>query len=472
MDEGHRRAPGPGSPGFLAGVIEGFYGRPWTREERSDLFDRMAAFGLTTYLYAPKDDLKHRALWRETYAADEAEALAALVRSCGERGIRFIYAISPGLDIRFSSEADRARLWQRVDQMTALGCGHFALLFDDIPDRMHHEDAARWPYMAAAQAEVASALFRRVRERQPGARFLFCPTPYCGRMAERQLGGPGYLDTIGRELDAGVDICWTGPDIVSREISVAHVRGVRDILKRKPVIWDNLHANDYDGQRFYCGPYAGRPRELREEVAGILSNPNCELPLNDVPLRTLGEFLRGSGPWDERSAYLAAMAAWLPRFATVGPPVELEDLLLLGDCYYLPCEEGPLAAAFIEAAGRLLASDPAGWGERRAALQAQAERLRGVCARMADLRDRPLFHALSRRVWDLREEMDLLLAAIRIREADPHAPIRSDYHLPGTYRGGAVARLRQLLRQQPDGAFVPEAEGSRDIDTAGSRAPR
>src|SRR5512137_872252 len=123
MPEGHASTIESRDAGFLAGVIEGFYGRPWTREERLELFDWMAAFGLTTYLYAPKDDLKHRALWREPYVEDEAETMTALVRGCAGRGLQFIYAIGPGLDIRFSSEADRACLLARVDQMLALGCG-------------------------------------------------------------------------------------------------------------------------------------------------------------------------------------------------------------------------------------------------------------------------------------------------------------------------------------------------------------
>src|SRR2546428_9329840 len=45
---------------FLAGVIEGFYGQPWSQPERLELFDWMAAWGLNCYLYAPKDDLKQR----------------------------------------------------------------------------------------------------------------------------------------------------------------------------------------------------------------------------------------------------------------------------------------------------------------------------------------------------------------------------------------------------------------------------
>jgi hypothetical protein len=87
-----------------------------------------------------------------------------------------------------------------------------------------------------------------------------------------------------------------------------------------------------------------------------------------------------------------------------------------------------------------------------------------VCARVAELRDRPLFYALSRRTWELREEMDLLLACARSKEADAAAPCRSDFHLPGTYRGGMVARLQRLLTQREDGAFQP-------ADDAGSGRP-
>ena len=53
---------------MLFGVIEGFYGRPWTREQRNSLFKTMSQCkGLNCYMYAPKDDRKHRAAWRELY---------------------------------------------------------------------------------------------------------------------------------------------------------------------------------------------------------------------------------------------------------------------------------------------------------------------------------------------------------------------------------------------------------------------
>ena len=91
---------------FLSGAIEGFYGRPWTPAERIQLFDWMAAWGLNTYFYAPKDDLKQRALWREPYSASEADGLRQSIESCLVRNIRFIYGLSPGLDIQYARVPD------------------------------------------------------------------------------------------------------------------------------------------------------------------------------------------------------------------------------------------------------------------------------------------------------------------------------------------------------------------------------
>jgi protein O-GlcNAcase/histone acetyltransferase len=193
----------------------------------------------------------------------------------------------------------------------------------------------------------------------------------------------------------------------------------------------------------------------------LLANPNCEFPVNYVPLRTLAEFAACAGPWDARAAYLAALREWWPRFATASQPLNWDDFVALGDCFYLPHEDGPEAQALYDSAVALLAKDASEWEDHALAFQQQATRLRDCCARVADLRDRPLFHALWRRTWELREELDLLLGYVRLRTQgrNPEAPCRSDFHLPGTYRGGLVARLQRLLIQQPDGTFTP---GSHD----------
>ena len=107
---------------------------------------------MTTYLYAPKDDLKHRALWRDLYTPEETgsfcllshrktknynsfsfhdshyntylnnhycfvENLKQLIASSKEYGIKFYYALSPGLDILFSSTRDIQQLKRKMSQV-------------------------------------------------------------------------------------------------------------------------------------------------------------------------------------------------------------------------------------------------------------------------------------------------------------------------------------------------------------------
>jgi protein O-GlcNAcase/histone acetyltransferase len=438
-------------PDFISGVIEGFYGQPWSCAERLELFGWMRAWGLNTYFYAPKDDLKLRARWREPYAPEELNTLRASIDATIAHGIEFTYALSPGLDIRYSAASDLAAVQRRFQALIDLGARRFALLFDDIPAELHPDDAQSMDSLAELQANFANKIHHWLTNRNPACPFLFCPTPYCGRMADRGLGGPTYLAELGASLHPNIQVFWTGPEIISEEISTSHLRQIAALLRRKPILWDNLHANDYDGRRVFVGPYSGRPRELREEVAGILINPNCEFSLNFVPSRTFAQFLKAPGAWDAREAYLSALREWLPQFDNIS----LDDLTLLCDCFYLPHQDGPEAESLFESL-RHVVERPQDTSAFPALLQ-RAQRLRGICSRVADIKNRPLFYALSRRIWELREELDLLekFVAFRGNPDNNGKSFRSDFHLPKTYRGGFVPRLQKLLAQNPDGTFTP-----------------
>ena len=72
---------------------------------------------MSCYLYAPKDDYKHRAYWRELYTVEEAEHLQALIAEATSHNIIFYYAISPGLDIAYSSQKEIATLKRKLEQV-------------------------------------------------------------------------------------------------------------------------------------------------------------------------------------------------------------------------------------------------------------------------------------------------------------------------------------------------------------------
>jgi len=72
---------------------------------------------MESYLYAPKDDYKHRAYWRELYTVEEADHLSCLIAAAKDSNVRFIYALSPGLDIVYSNSKDVSALKRKLEQV-------------------------------------------------------------------------------------------------------------------------------------------------------------------------------------------------------------------------------------------------------------------------------------------------------------------------------------------------------------------
>ncbi|XP_026159867.1 protein O-GlcNAcase isoform X1 [Mastacembelus armatus] len=403
LDSDEQR-PQTGTRRFISGVVEGFYGRPWTMEQRTELFKREQKWGLNTYLYAPKDDYKHRMYWRDLYSDEEAEQLVKLISAAKQHDVDFIYAISPGLDITFSNPKEVVALKRKLDQVREFGCRSFSLLFDDIETEMCPADKQAFSSFAHAQVAITNDVYQHLGKPET---FLFCPTDYCAAFCTPSVSQSSYLHTVGEKLLPGIDILWTGPKVVSNKISVESIEEVSSVLKRAPVIWDNIHANDYDPQRLFIGPYKDRPTELIPKLRGVLTNPNCEFYPNFVAIHTLGTWCKATADgaprdvemgdeeqdpcYSPQKALTLALTDWLQEFLSTdqpggpchppthfkkessdeepmqtdmgessyvpGPeenplytaePLTLDDLKLLSDLFYLPYEHGPTARTMLQ----------------------------------------------------------------------------------------------------------------------------
>ena len=64
----------------IRGSIEGFYGPPWTHEDRISQLEFYGENKLNTYIYAPKDDPYHRENWRDPYPEAELAELRSLLK--------------------------------------------------------------------------------------------------------------------------------------------------------------------------------------------------------------------------------------------------------------------------------------------------------------------------------------------------------------------------------------------------------
>src|SRR6476469_1355570 len=149
-----------GSPFAVRGVIEGYYGPPWTHQQRLDLIGFLGDRGMNTFVYGPKDDPLVRRDWRIAYDGDALQRLGELVHRCRRHGMRFMYCISPGLDIRYSDDAELELLTGKLRSIAALGVDDFGLLLDDIPRELQHpEDRAAFEDLATAHVHVANRVF-------------------------------------------------------------------------------------------------------------------------------------------------------------------------------------------------------------------------------------------------------------------------------------------------------------------------
>jgi len=77
----------------VRGVVEGFYGTPWSHEARMSLIDFCSDHKLNTYIYGPKNDRYHRARWRQLYPEAEARQLQSLVARAREKEVDFVWAV-------------------------------------------------------------------------------------------------------------------------------------------------------------------------------------------------------------------------------------------------------------------------------------------------------------------------------------------------------------------------------------------
>lgn len=445
---------------MLNGVIEGFYGRGWSAEERQTLMDWMARAGMNTFVYAPKDDVHVRARWRHIYSAQDLESLRKLNDDATQRGISLFVAIAPCLDIAYSDPAEIETLSARIDQLRTIGVKDIALLFDDIPNVLPEADRARFSSFAEAQAFVANAAFEQINA--VGGQMLFCPTEYCTRFAGGDVTASPYLETLGNQLAEGIEVFWTGPEVVSAEISAASLAEVSRVLKRKPVIWENFHANDYDVRRVIIGPLGGRDRDILEHLDGFITNPNNELLANFVPIHTTGRFLTDP-TYAEADAVAEAISDWQPQFALSfaehGETLSTDQINLLIELFYQPFKLGPRVEQVLSLCRKALSvprPDPkdAVWQETLGAVRKLGAEIEALHIATTELQDRELFHTFNPYLWEAREEISHLIKYLDWLDKSPGLneafPSEEIYNF---YRRGFGATIQEILRRDATGRY-------------------
>ena len=245
------------------GVVEGFYGSPWSHEVRLSLIDFYGLNKMNTYIYGPKDDPYHSSPnWRLPYPENEAENIKELVQACKRNRVNFIWAIHPGQDIKWNEE-DYGNLLYKFELMYELGVRSFAIFFDDISGEGTNP---------AKQAELLNRLNAEfVQPKGDVNSLIVCPTDYSKLWANP--GPDGNLSIYGRTLDSDIDIFWTG-DYVCSDLTMETMEWVNSRINRPALYWWNFPVTDYARHIIMQGPAYGLDNDLTSaDLRGVVSNP-------------------------------------------------------------------------------------------------------------------------------------------------------------------------------------------------------
>ncbi|WP_054950760.1 protein O-GlcNAcase [Numidum massiliense] len=286
------------------GIIEGFYGEPWTMDERLDMIRFMAKHKYNTYVYAPKDDSYHRELWREPYPEQALAELVQLIDSCRAHDVDFVFSVSPGLSIVYSDETDLNLLVQKFGLLSEQGVNTFGLFLDDIPfELVHEQDKANYKSLAEAQSDLIAKTYARLKALDERNHLIICPTLYHGD------GDHAYVRELGERVAPEIDIFWTGVDVCARAIREDEAQVLTNIFKRPPLYWDNFPVNDAAMTHLlHIGPYINRDPHLPAVSRGIILNPMNQAEASKIPLATAADYLNDPCGYDPQLSYVNAVA--------------------------------------------------------------------------------------------------------------------------------------------------------------------
>lgn len=290
------------SVGFR-GVVEGFYGTPWSHEARLRQLKFYGENKMNTYIYGPKDDPYHSSPnWRLPYPEKEARQLQELVNVAKENEVDFVWAIHPGQDIKWNPE-DRNLLLAKFEKMYELGVRAFAVFFDDISGEGTNPEK---------QAELLNYIDEEFVKAKPDVKpLVMCPTEY-----NKSWSNPkgNYLTTLGEKLNPSIQIMWTGDRVVS-DITKDGIEWINRRIKRPAYIWWNFPVSDYVRDHLLLGPVYGNDTTIADRMAGFVTNPMEHAEASKIAIYGVAAYAWNPDKYDSRQTWKEAMQTLMPQAA-------------------------------------------------------------------------------------------------------------------------------------------------------------
>ena len=282
------------------GVVEGFYGNNWSQTDRIRQFEFYGANKMNVYIYGPKDDPYHRNNWRQNYPTAEANKMKELVQKANENKVKFVWAIHPGLDIKWN-KTDSMNVVKKLEAMYTLGVRSFAVFFDDI-----FGEGTSGIKQAQLLNYVTDEFVKKHDDVDP---LIMCPTEYNRSWSS---DNSQYLRDLKNTLYPEVRVMWTGNSVVDF-INKSDVTWINQRIGRKAYIWLNYPVTDYCIRHLLMGPTFGDDLTIANDLSGYTSNPMEYAEASMLSLYSIADYTWHMKTYDSNASWERAIKYLMPR---------------------------------------------------------------------------------------------------------------------------------------------------------------
>lgn len=334
------------------GLVEGYYGYPYSVAVKKDIMKFMARYKLNTYLYGAKSDPYHSGYYLDPYPTTITEQqekngwltqdmFKELTSTAHATKVSFIWAIHPGLNTK--TDQDVTDVMNKFKLMYDLGVRQFGVFTDDAggydnPDNfplytqfftnLQNQIDATWNTPGAAPADTVKPLH-------------YVPHVY-NLTWTSQDNRQAYFKALSEIPEkivfytTGYGV-WTVPN--NNDLNTMKNEFGRDVAW-----WWNYPCNDNgrsDSQIFPSDMYSNfidmtqvndnsrMPTSL-EHCAGVLSNPMQQGEISKIALFSVADYAWNNDGFDNMKSWEAAIPAiisenYAPAFRTLAPYLRDND---------------------------------------------------------------------------------------------------------------------------------------------------
>ena len=314
------------------GIIEGYYGVPYSSEVSQDLFRFMARYKMNMYMYGAKSDPYHSQKWADPYPTSitseqrklgylSQKMLRDITKTAHQCKVNFIWAIHPGSAFTNASNTDVVpKIMTKFQNMYKLGVRQFGLCVDDVSIPT---DEAVQKLNADRMTELQNLIDQRWNKEDAAPEDTVKPlnvVPQLYNFSQSTAENRQKFYAALSKTPAKVDVYITGTKTWSVPNSSDFQKG-KNYMGREVSWWWNYPCNDQDVTKLFpMDTYTNFIIHRRIDDASVLEpnlqdaktiiiNPMQQGEVSKIALFSIGNYTWNTAAFDNMASWEAALPA-------------------------------------------------------------------------------------------------------------------------------------------------------------------